>query len=57
MIVAISLIGVQEILHAAFGLEAHAVMFWLETVALCAFGYTWLIKGKVMYRDADEKEG
>ncbi len=29
----------------------HKLIFWLETVALCAFGTSWLVKGETLWRD------
>ena len=31
-------------------------MFWLESVALVAFGAAWLIKGKFLLADAGDEE-
>ena len=27
-------------------------VFWLESIALCAFGLSWLVKGETLWRDA-----
>jgi len=39
---AIGLICVVNLLHAPSGLHA---LFWLESVAVTAFGISWLVKG------------
>jgi hypothetical protein len=32
--------------------QAHHFTFWMETVAIVAFGFSWLVKGKAFF---DEK--
>jgi hypothetical protein len=32
-------------------------VFWLETIALWAFGISWLTKGAVLFRDAKAEGG
>lgn len=27
------------------------VIFWLETIAVMSFGFSWIVKGKVLFRD------
>jgi uncharacterized protein (DUF983 family) len=27
------------------------VIFWLETIAVFSFGFSWIVKGKVLFKD------
>jgi len=31
-----------------------SIVFWFETIALWAFGYSWFVKGDTVFRDASE---
>lgn len=53
MLACIALIG----LYSALGLKHTAVaainpVFWLETLALWAFGFSWFVKGETLWQDA-----
>jgi hypothetical protein len=37
------------------GLKPYDPVFWLESIALWAFGFSWLTKGEVFYRDRPEE--
>jgi hypothetical protein len=52
----ILLIAVYGIWEKEFaGLEKYKPVFWLETLALIAFGISWLVKGELILKDADTK--
>ena len=36
-------------------LKKYKPVFWLETIALCSFGVSWLIKGKTLLTDKKDK--
>jgi hypothetical protein len=52
MILAILIIfaGFLKIIPSAF-YEKHHLTFWMETVAVESFGFSWLIKGDTFFRD------
>jgi hypothetical protein len=31
-------------------------VFWLETLAVCAFGFAWVVKGEVLLKDQEDPE-
>ena len=49
ILLCVSLIGVYKSLGADSALW-HPV-FWLETIALWAFGFSWFVKGETLWRD------
>jgi hypothetical protein len=53
MLVSIILIGLYFFVLKKFitGLEGIHPVFWLETIALWAFGFSWLTKGEVLWKD------
>ncbi|MEN8122773.1 MAG: DUF998 domain-containing protein [Bacteroidota bacterium] len=38
------------------GLNNFNIIFWFETIALIAFGISWLVKGEAVLRDPEKKE-
>jgi hypothetical protein len=48
---AIALIGVYNLLPAQPRLAALKPVFWLETIALWAFGTSWFVKGETLLKD------
>lgn len=51
MVASIALIGVYKLTGATCGLGPIPVVFLLETVALEAFGFSWMLKGETVWRD------
>ncbi|HEY0067190.1 MAG TPA: hypothetical protein VGB46_07505 [Flavisolibacter sp.] len=52
ILVAVVLIGLYGLLRDEMrGLARYKPVFWLEWVALFAFGISWLVKGEIMLRD------
>ncbi|HZF65048.1 MAG TPA: hypothetical protein VEZ55_11200 [Chitinophagaceae bacterium] len=52
IVIAIALIAVYGIFENEFvGLKAYHPVFWLEWLALLAFGISWLVKGEFALRD------
>ncbi|HEY0634180.1 MAG TPA: DUF998 domain-containing protein [Gammaproteobacteria bacterium] len=45
-------IAVVKLLPDLGGLGAMKPVFWLESVAVVAFGISWLTKGEILFRDA-----
>lgn len=35
-------------------LTKYKPVFWLESIALLAFGISWLVKGDTLFKDSDE---
>ncbi len=35
--------------------QANQITFWMEAVAVEAFGFSWLVKGETLFKDADRK--
>jgi hypothetical protein len=56
MLVCIVLIGVYHWRLKGTAVAALKPVFWLETLALWAFGVSWFIKGETLWKDP-EKEG
>jgi len=56
IIVAISIIGIYFILLEKLYpvLSKYNPVFWLETIALLAFGLSWMTKGNALLRDSQE---
>jgi hypothetical protein len=52
IILSIILIAVVMFLPAAANIHRINPVFWLETIALFAFGISWLVKGEVVLKDA-----
>jgi hypothetical protein len=50
MLGAIGLIGLKELIGSA-AINALNPTYWLEAVAVIAFGVSWLIKGETLFRD------
>jgi hypothetical protein len=50
MLVALALAGIVSLPFAA-GLNSLNPVFWLETVAIAAFGVSWLVKGQAVLAD------
>ncbi len=49
--VAIILIGLYESSNGETGWSRYKPVFWLEWVALLAFGISWLVKGEIVLKD------
>lgn len=45
------LIGLYKSVLADTHLSVYHPVFWLETLALWAFGFSWLVKGETLWRD------
>ena len=39
------------------GLKSHRPVFWLESVVLMSFGFSWLTKGQLFFRDEEFQRG
>lgn len=50
MVIAVACVLLLDFLMPTF-YAANRMTFWLETVAVDAFGISWLIKGSTLYRD------
>jgi hypothetical protein len=46
------LIGVYAVLLSDSPLAGIKPIFWLESFVLWAFGFSWLIKGETLWKDA-----
>ena len=61
IIIAIALIALYGLIHQAGSrLSRIKPIFWLETIALLAFGISWLVKGGLVLEDEDnssDKQG
>lgn len=45
-----------NVLKKIFGLSPsylNTVVFWLETIAIMTFGFSWVVKGKILFKDRD----
>lgn len=51
ILVCLSLIGVYQSLLADTELALWHPVFWLETIALWSFGFSWFVKGDTLWRD------
>lgn len=51
MIISVSGVGICLTFLSLTQLENTNIVFWLESVALWAFGISWLTKGKVLWED------
>lgn len=51
MVGCIALIGLYSLLPANTGLSGLKPVFWLEALALWAFGLSWFVKGETLLRD------
>ncbi len=49
----IAFLGFLEVINKDF-YDAHNLTFWMETVSVEAFGFSWMVKGGVIF--ADKKE-
>jgi hypothetical protein len=47
----IALLLLHNTLPSSAWLEPLHPVFWLETLAICAFGFAWIVKGEVMLKD------
>jgi hypothetical protein len=56
MILALLIIvaGISEIIYPAYYNEHH-LTFWMETLAIESFGFSWLIKGGLLFKDTRSK--
>ena len=50
MLVSLALAGIVSLPFAA-GLNSLHPVFWLETIAIAAFGVAWLVKGQAILAD------
>jgi uncharacterized membrane protein YiaA len=57
MIVSVGLIPVVDLTHLTVRLALVRPIFLLETLALWAFGLSWLVKGGTLWRDPPTVEG
>ena len=48
----IALIGLYFWLPRDTGISAIKPVFWLESIALWAFGISWFVKGETFWKDA-----
>jgi len=51
ILICISLIGVYQSVLADTQLALWHPVFWLETIALWSFGFSWFVKGDTLWRD------
>lgn len=51
ILICIGLIGLYHVLPLNESLAAIKPVFWLESMALWAFGFSWLVKGETLWRD------
>ncbi len=51
IMVAIILIGLYKSSNGEMGWSRYKPVFWLEWVALLAFGISWLVKGEIVLKD------
>jgi hypothetical protein len=51
MLACIVLIAVYELFLSGTGLAELKPVFWLESLALWAFGLSWMTKGEVLLED------
>lgn len=51
MIICIIIIAIITMLPKNSNINKYSPVFWLETIALFAFGISWLIKGKSLFKD------
>ena len=56
MLLCIVLIGVFKIWLADTPIADLKPVFWLEALALWAFGISWFTKGETIFRDAKDTE-
>jgi len=58
MLLAMALMGVKAALPVDIQttLEAYHPIFWLETAAILAFGFSWLVKGEWIFADIPQRE-
>lgn len=54
MLLCIALMAVVDLLPPASPILALDPVFWIETLALFAFGISWLVKGDTLFRDKPE---
>jgi hypothetical protein len=52
MVVALALAGVASLPFAS-GLNSLHPVFWMESVAMAAFAFSWLVKGQAIFRDSE----
>ncbi len=57
IIVSVVLSGLNEkfLEEYLFNLQQYKPVFWLETIALWAFGLSWLTKGNVLFKDINKE--
>jgi hypothetical protein len=55
IIACIMLLLISRIFHIGLPAPLHYV-FWLETLAVCAFGFAWVVKGEVLLKDQEDPE-
>ena len=53
MLACIAAIGLGTVLLAEATRNALRLVFWLEALALWAFGVSWFVKGETLWRDAE----
>ena len=53
MLACIALIALFEALLQDTSIAAIEPVFWLESLALRAFGWSWFVKGETLWGDAD----
>jgi len=51
ILVCVLLIGLYKSLGEASELAVLRPVFWLETIALWSFGFSWFVKGETLWRD------
>jgi len=47
--------GMLELIPPAY-YDSHHITFWMETLAVESFGFSWLVKGRTLLRDREEEE-
>jgi len=51
MVSCIVVIGLYHVLPGSAGVDRLRPVFWLESAALWAFGWSWMVKGETLWRD------
>ena len=49
-------IATKRLFHYSVS-ERLDVIFWLETIAVMSFGFSWIVKGRVLFRDQKGQNG
>lgn len=56
MIVCIAGIALASFNVLGTAAAKYHIVFWLETIALFAFGFSWIVKGELLWKDAESHQ-